>query len=126
MISAFVFGGVPATAVRKVLAEASVYVSPELLREYREVPLTLEGEGKINHRQLKALISGVAAFVAEAKIVYPVRKFMLCRDAADNMLLECCFAAKTDYLVTGDKDLLDMNVLPFDLRILRPRDYLAV
>jgi len=46
------------------------------------------------------------------------------------MVLECCQAGKADFLVTGDKDLLEIN--PSALRetglgrlgILRPRDFL--
>jgi predicted nucleic acid-binding protein len=40
------------------------------------------------------------------------------------MLLECCLAADTEYLVTGDKDLLSLKNLPFSLKILTPKDYI--
>jgi len=33
--------------VQKAFAEANIFVSPALLNEYREVPLRLESEGKI-------------------------------------------------------------------------------
>ncbi len=39
------------------------------------------------------------------------------------MLLECCLAAKADFLITGDKDLLEIRDLPFSLKILTPRDF---
>ncbi|MBZ0157117.1 MAG: putative toxin-antitoxin system toxin component, PIN family [Alphaproteobacteria bacterium] len=94
------------------------------MNEYREVPLALESTGKIDHLQLKSLISGIAAFVTKAVLVYPTKKLMLCRDHKDNMVLECCIAAKVDFLITGDKDLLDMEPLPFALRILAPRAFL--
>lgn len=71
---AFAFGGVPEKAVRKAFRLSELYVSPELLQEYREVPITLEEEGKIDHTQLKALISGIATFVAKAKVIQPVKK----------------------------------------------------
>ena len=45
-------------------------------------------------------------------------------DPADNMLLECCLESKATILITGDRDLLDMKVLPFYLEILTPRKYL--
>lgn len=52
--------------MKKAFVEADLYVSPALLKEYREVPLALEGEGKLTplQLQLKALISGLASFVA--------------------------------------------------------------
>jgi putative PIN family toxin of toxin-antitoxin system len=34
--------------------------------------------------------------------------FLACRDSKDNFLLDLCFAGNTDYLVTGDSDLLEL------------------
>jgi len=124
LVSAFAFGGVPKKAVKKASKEADIYVSPTLLDEYRDTPLELEAEEKINHIQLKALISGIASFVANTRIVYPSVKLSLCRDAEDNMLIECCYVAGADILITGDKDLLEIENLPFDLKILTPQRYL--
>lgn len=95
-----------------------------MLEEYRDVPLALEAANKINHVQLKALISGIAAFVSKAKIVIPSKKLSLCRDPEDNMFLECCLAAKADILITGDKYLLDIQQLPFKLKIVAPAEFL--
>jgi putative PIN family toxin of toxin-antitoxin system len=48
-----------------------------------------------------------------------------CRDPADNVVLGCAIAAQADYLVTGDRDLLDLH--PFrDLPILLPRAFEAL
>lgn len=91
-----------------------------MLREYREVPLALEAEGKIDHAQMKALISGIATVASKARIVLAGKKVSLCRDPKDNMLLECCLAAGADYLVTGDNDLLEISNLPFNLKIVTP------
>ena len=124
MVSAFVFGGIPEKSVKKAFAETDLYVSPALLKEYRDVPLALEAEGKLTPLQLKALISGLAAFVTRTIIVHPRLKISICRDPADNMLLECCFESKADILISGDRDLLDIKVLPFHLKILTPKKYL--
>ncbi len=94
------------------------------MREYREVPLALEVNEKIDHAQLKALISGIATFVTKARIIRPARKLSVCRDPKDNMVLECCLAAVADFLITGDKDLLDITNFPFDLKIITPGDYI--
>lgn len=124
LISAFAFGGIPERAVKEVFAEGEVYISPALLKEYRNVPLALKDEGKIDHAQLKALISGIASYVAIAKVIRPQKKISICRDAEDNLLLECCVEAKANFLITGDKDLLEIENLPFDLKILTPRQFL--
>jgi putative PIN family toxin of toxin-antitoxin system len=88
------------------------------------VPLALEIEGKIDHVQLKALISGIATFVTKAKIVYPAKRVSVCRDPKDNMILNCCLAAGAEFLVTGDKDLLDIINLPFKLKIITPNEFI--
>jgi putative PIN family toxin of toxin-antitoxin system len=103
--------------------ESEIYVSSELLKEYREVPIALKDEGKINHKQLKSLISGIATVVAKAKLINPVKKFTICRDNEDNMVIDCCFASGANLLITGDKDLLDINELPFKLKILTSREF---
>lgn len=97
LVSAFAFGGVPEKAVKKTFVETELYISLALLKEYREVPLVLERAKKITPHQLKALISGLASI-----------------------------AAKADFLITGDKDLLDMHPLPFQLKIVSPRKFMEL
>ena len=47
------------------------------------------------------------------------------------MVLECCLAAKADFLITGDKDLLEIDSRALTetglgrLGILSPRDFLT-
>lgn len=41
--------------------------------------------------------------------VTPRRKIFACRDIADNIFLECALEGKVHYLITGDKDLLDLT-----------------
>jgi putative PIN family toxin of toxin-antitoxin system len=123
LISAFAFGEVPEKAVKKAFVETELYISLALLKEYREVPLALERAKKITPHQLKALISGLASIAVKAAVVHPRKKLSLCRDPEDNMLLECCLAARADFLITGDKDLLVMHSLPFQLKIVSPRKF---
>ena len=111
-------------AVKKAFKETDIYVSPILLGEYRDTPLKLVEQGKITHQQLKILVVGIATFVTKAKIVYPTEKVSACRDPEDNMLLECCMAAKVGVLITSDKDLLETSKLPFDLKIVTPREFI--
>jgi len=39
------------------------------------------------------------------------------------MLLECCLAAGADFLITGDKDLLDIKDRQLKLKIITPREF---
>ena len=69
LVSAFAFGGIPEKAIRMAFAETDIYVSPSILKEYREVPLILEDEKKLTQAQMKALISGLAAYVTRTIVV---------------------------------------------------------
>ncbi|MFH1258385.1 MAG: putative toxin-antitoxin system toxin component, PIN family [Elusimicrobiota bacterium] len=131
LISAFVFGGVPEKAVRKVFSLCDVYVSPAMLFEYKETPKGLLTEGKINLNQFEVLIEGIATFVSKSVLVYPKDNLTICRDPKDDFILECCLTADINFLITGDKDLLELkeNYLPEGLRNLRittPSKFLEV
>jgi putative PIN family toxin of toxin-antitoxin system len=62
--------------------------------------------------------------VTQATLVNPVQKLHICRDPKDNMVLECCLAAKANFLLTGDKDLLNIENLPYKVNILLPQTFL--
>jgi uncharacterized protein len=124
LIYAVVFGGIPQKAVTKALKETLIVISPPLLNEYRYVPLELFRKNKINNEQFKSLISGTAAFVSKAVVITPEKKLFVCRDPKYNMVLECCLEAGADILITGDKDLLEIENLSFKLRISTPSAYL--
>ncbi len=126
LVSAFAFGGVPARAVKMAFANALLYVSPDLLREYRQVPHELLEQGKINAEQYEILIAGIATVVSTAIVVNPRKKLKSSRDPEDDRVLECCLAAHADYLITGDKDLLSIETIPFSLVIIPPADYILI
>lgn len=121
LISGYVFGGKPKKAIKKAFSLYEICVSPQILKEYRGVPKELQNKNKINSYQLEVLIAGIASFVSQAKIVIPKKSLYVCRDKEDNMLLECCLTAKADFLVTQDKDLLEINIsqLPQNLQELK-------
>lgn len=47
------------------------------------------------------------------------------RDTDDDKFIDCSFAGRANYLVTGDKDLLVLNG-QFSFAILKPRKFLEV
>ena len=46
----------------------------------------------------------------------------VCRDPDDDNILACALAAKAEYLVTGDADLLELKSYQ-GIRIITPRDF---
>jgi len=126
LVSAFAFGGTPKAAVVKAFSEYEICVSPDLLREYRDVPSILLADQKLDSDQFRALIAGIAALVSVARMVYPGERISVCRDPKDDMVLECCLAAGAECLVTGDRDLLSIKNLAFGLKILTPARFLKL
>ena len=58
------------------------------------------------------------------ELVTPTRKVTASHDPKDDKFLEAALATQTDYIVSGDGDLLDLT--PFEeIPILRPAEFLA-
>jgi predicted nucleic acid-binding protein len=62
-------------------------------------------------------------------VVEAGNRISVCRDPGDDHLLECCAAAGADVLLTGDRDLLDLDPATVarhapGLRIMSPRRFL--
>jgi putative PIN family toxin of toxin-antitoxin system len=131
IVSALAFGGTPRAALLELIRRSVLFVSPALLDEYRAVPGELLAARKITQEQWRVLLAGTGAFVSSARTVMPAVRVRVCRDPGDDMLLECCFSARADILLTGDRDLLDLDRDLLDaaglgsLRIVTPRAYLA-
>jgi uncharacterized protein len=49
----------------------------------------------------------------------------MCRNTEDDNIISCAVAAKADYLVTGDPNLLEIEN-PQDIKIATPRDFEAL
>jgi putative PIN family toxin of toxin-antitoxin system len=67
-----------------------------------------------------ALISGFSHLV-----VPHLQLDVVTRHPADNRILECSQASNSDYLITSDKDLLDLRIYA-GTAIIKPVEYLAI
>lgn len=102
------------------------YTSEEGLTELAlKIGLLLD-EGKLSHEWDEIL----AHFIAMSEVVVPTRHFDLCRDKDDNKWLEIAYAAKAEFIITRDKDLLDLrgegNAIELDdhvVGILTPTEF---
>ncbi|MHB8881736.1 MAG: putative toxin-antitoxin system toxin component, PIN family [Thermodesulfovibrionales bacterium] len=106
IIVSSLFGGTPKQAFLKAIRTCDVYISPEIGRELSGLLDELESKlGTAGIRRLRSIIMRLAAYAEE---VSPPRKIDLSRDKKDNAYLDLCLAARADYLLTGDKDLLEI------------------
>lgn len=60
-----------------------------------------------------------------SKTINSKKKFDLIKDDPDdNKFLDCAYAAKADFIVTGDKHLLKLGDF-FDTKIITPKEFLG-
>ncbi len=57
------------------------------------------------------------------KLVSVKKSFRLCRDADDDMFIDCAITGKAHYIVTGDRDLLVLRQV-MNVRIISPNQFL--
>jgi len=120
-VSSF-FGGNP----RKVVdlwksGEVALCLSTPIVDEYIEV---LRRLGLQNEKELDELLGLFAhgfhvVFTAKTPDLHVVEK-----DPDDNKFIECAAALKADFIITGDKALLEIQDY-MGIKIVSPKDFLS-
>jgi len=106
IIVSAMFGGTPRKAFLKALRTCDVYVSPEIKLELSG--LLNELEDKLDRAKIRRLRSIVLNLLSASKEVVASKKIELSRDKKDNAYLNLCLRVRADFLLTGDKDLLEI------------------
>ena len=119
LVAAFVSEGVCSKLlIRARKRQFHLFVSPFILQEFERVLVRKLAVSKGEARDAVRLVSEAA----EAIVLPPKLDAPICRDPMDDNVLACSLAAGTDYLVTGDADLLDLGSFRNTL-IISPRDF---
>lgn len=108
VISGCFFDGHPRQvllAVVRGLVQAAASV--EILDEYLEIvdDMMVRKAGKFSSKYRNDIFS---TFTTKLEFEEPEVEVSVCRDPDDDKFLECALAAKALYIVSGDKDLLDL------------------
>lgn len=106
MISA-AFGGKPLEAVGRALKEHDVFISTSILRELQGVFKRLPK--KLSPEQIRYLQEKVDQLMKVAHRIPVSTHLSLSRDAKDDHYLSLCKEVEADFLITGDKDLLNLS-----------------
>lgn len=61
---------------------------------------------KMGKKQIKQLAS---LLLGRAIVTEPHQQVTVCRDRADNKFIEAAISGRAEYIVSGDKDLLDLQ-----------------
>ena len=122
VISAFLFGGVPARLLELALnGSIECFTSLPILDEIRDV--LLRPKFGLSSEQALTLIEELHDL---CQVVSPREKVLaVIDDPDDNIILECALSADADIIVTGDSHLLHLRQWR-DIQILLPSDFLKI
>lgn len=111
----------PARAVGKAVTKAQLVATTETLRELIGKLHSPKFDRYVRRERRDALLERVASLVEIIDVLQAIRAS---RDPKDDKFLEAAVNGRADVIVTGDRDLLDLN--PFrGIAILSPADYIA-
>jgi uncharacterized protein len=125
VISAFISRDGSPARVFELLLEGKIinFTTKEILSEVQDV---------LGREKIKACLAvGTGDFVLcnlreKSLLVFPDRKIEAVRqDQADNRFLECAAAAKADFIISGDKHLLQLKRFG-STQIVSPKEFLVL
>jgi uncharacterized protein len=83
-----------------------IVLSPEIVKEILDVINRPELHRRFPEMADLPRMDLVLSRIEEAEVVEPRERLEVCRDPNDNKFFECAVAARADYIVSEDKDLL--------------------
>jgi putative PIN family toxin of toxin-antitoxin system len=101
------FGGKPLEAVARALKDHDVFISESILEELEGVLRRLLK--KLSPEQIHYLQEKVSQVLEVARRIPVSTNLALSRDAKDDHYLSLCKEARADFLISGDRDLLDLD-----------------
>jgi putative PIN family toxin of toxin-antitoxin system len=119
--SLFLAISTPAQAVDKAITNAQLIATMETLRELIEKLHSPKFDRYVRRERRDALLERVASLVEIVDVLQSIRAS---RDPKDDKFLEAAVNGRAGVIVTGDKDLLDLD--PFrGIAIVTPTAYIA-
>lgn len=119
VISGLFFGGMPRKVLELIIDhKCHAFVSMEIINEYIEIANRMQVE-----EQKSIDTFSLAPFIKRLFLIKPISKINICRDPDDNKFIECANDAGAIYIVSGDKDLLDLKKYK-NIKIVTVKDFL--
>ncbi len=119
LLSAFLTEGICARILRRARQKGFSFIlcEPVLL----EIKRLLKDKFSLTSREIKLFVSTLTEAADE---IYQPKGSLegVCRDPDDDIILVCVAETGSDYLVTGDKDLLVLKKYQ-GAKIINPRDF---
>ena len=94
-----------------------LFICPFIISEIEKI---MYRKFKVPNEQVKDTVNLI---LNVSNIVIPTKNIKgVCRDKDDDNILSCAVACGTDYLITGDKDLLEIESIK-GARIVLPKEF---
>jgi len=121
LISAFVYPGTTVIKIFDYIFDGRIRLglSDEILREFTGVcvrKFDYEAETAVKYADL---------IRRHCVIVYLKQKLNIIKDEPDNRILECAEEFKADFIISGDKHILDVKKFK-GIKMLKPADYIKI
>lgn len=122
LISAIVFGG-NAGQIIKYTSEGMIinYISPAIIKEFEDV--LKRPKFAFSHNEISAIIQlfyETFEYIITSQLVVEIKD-----DPDDNRILETALAADADFIISGDKHLLQLGKWG-NIPILNPSKFLKI
>ena len=104
VISGTFFGGFPRKILEAVvIGKVEAYANTKIIKEYLYIvkEMIADKGGQIDENIL-------SPFIDKLNVVKPVSKIKISRDKDDDIFIECAIDSNALYIVSGNKDLLDI------------------
>lgn len=121
LVSGVFFTGIPLKIMQSWLDyKYQVYATPLILEEYIRVInyLSLK-HNPLFHQNWNSILPNICHVIEDQDDV------KICRDPHDNKFLSCAQQSRSNFLVSGDKDLNSI-ASKFTFRIVSPREFVNV
>lgn len=105
LISAYVFGGKPESLLNLIINEKVQSVTSQVLMgEFLDV---LRKKFGVSHAEILEIQNEIQETF---EIVFPTETINIVKDFPDNRVLEAAVEGKCHYIITGDKELLELEI----------------
>jgi putative PIN family toxin of toxin-antitoxin system len=124
IVSALNWGGKP-KAVFDTITNGfnSLFVSDDTIAEIGDA--LHKPKLNLTQSQINSKINIIKKYGTKIPVPLEHKINNACRDFDDNIILECAMAAKADYIITGDKDLLVLKEYN-GIKIITAKEYLEI
>ena len=119
LVSGIFWGGIPYKIIELwANNKLDIVISEEILEEYISVIYRISRDKELTNHWKNFILK--SSHIVEAK-----SKVKFSRDKDDDKFIYCALASNSPYIITGDKDLLDIKKVQ-NIEILKPNEFLKI